>query len=82
MRLTEITNGVDLRDETGEKACTSKSSAIKGIAQVVVSRNAIMAPGMLTMPFIMRNMEKRAWFKAKPMMHMPFQVREVDLHAN
>jgi hypothetical protein len=33
MRSQEITDGVDLRDENGEKACKSKTSAIKGISQ-------------------------------------------------
>ena len=77
MRQREIADGVDLRDENGNKACKSKSAAVKGISQVVASRNAIMAPGMLTMPFIMRAMEKKAWFKRMPMMHMPFQVMSV-----
>ena len=42
--------------------------------QVVASRNAIMTPGMLTMPFVMRAMEKKQWFKSRPVLHMPFQV--------
>ena len=34
MRNNELTGGIELRDENGERACKSKSSAVKGIAQV------------------------------------------------
>ena len=34
MRQNELTGGIELRDENGERACKSKSSAVKGIAQV------------------------------------------------
>ena len=44
-------------------------------SQVVASRNAIMTAGMLTMPFVMRAMERKHWFKSRPVLHMPFQVR-------
>ena len=42
---------------------------------MVASRNAIMTPGMLTMPFVMRVMERKPWFNSRPVLHMPFQVR-------
>ena len=34
MRQNELSGGIELRDEKGERACKSKSSAVKGIAQV------------------------------------------------
>ncbi len=52
----------------------SRVAAVKGISQVVLSRNAIMAPGMLLMPFVMQAMERRAWFARRPALHGPFQV--------
>ena len=79
MRQNELTGGIELRDENGERACKSKSSAVKGIAQVVASRNAIMTPGMLTMPFVMRAMEQKPWFMSRPALHMPFQVRFLNV---
>ena len=42
--------------------------------QVVASRVAIAAPGMLALPFIMQRMEKMAWFRTRPFIHAPFQV--------
>ena len=34
MRQNELSGGIELKDEKGERACKSKSSAVKGIAQV------------------------------------------------
>ncbi len=34
MRQTELLEGVDLRDDNGEKVCKSKYAAVKGISQV------------------------------------------------
>ena len=33
-----------------------------------------MAPGMFALPFIMRSMERKAWFSSRPFLHAPFQV--------
>lgn len=99
MRYSEIADGVVLRDEAGNKVCTSSYAAKKGIVQVflsilrlpralmhnlellfsfayqvIASRNAMMAPGMLIMPFIMKRMEKVPWFARLKVVHMPFQV--------
>ena len=41
MRQTELIDGVDLRDENGDKACKSRTAAAKGISQVVAGRNVI-----------------------------------------
>jgi hypothetical protein len=38
-----------------------------------------MAPGMLTLPFVMRALEKKHWFKSRPMIHAPFQVRFITI---
>lgn len=75
MRNRELSSGVDLKDEDGNKVCRSRSAAAKGIGQVVLSRNVIMAPGMLLMPFVMQAMEKRKWFARRTALHAPFQVR-------
>jgi len=77
MRNAELNAGVQLRDEKGQLACHSRTAALKGISQVVLSRNAIMAPGMILLPFIMQRMEKKAWFAKVPALHAPFQVMAV-----
>lgn len=74
MRQTELTSGVDLRDEKGEKVGKSKYAAAKGISQVVLSRNVIVTPGMLFLPFIMQALEKKPWFARRTAFHAPFQV--------
>ena len=74
MRQTELSSGVDLRDENGNKVCKSKYAAAKGIGQVVLSRNVIMTPGMFFLPFVMQAMEKKAWFAKRTAIHAPFQV--------
>ena len=74
MRQTELVQGVDLRDEKGEKVGKSKYAAAKGIGQVVTSRNVIMAPGMLLLPFVMQALEKKPWFAKRTALHAPFQV--------
>merc|ERR1712107_915464 len=35
------------------------------------------APGMFCLPFIMKAMEKKAWFRSRPALHGPFQVAGV-----
>merc|ERR1719411_2304140 len=60
--------------ETGEVACRSRACAVSGITQVVTSRVVMAAPGMFCLPFIMKHMEKKAWFKSRPALHGPFQV--------
>ena len=40
----------------------------------MTSRNAIMAPGMITLPLIMQTMEKKVWFARRTAMHAPVQV--------
>eukprot|EP00094_Tigriopus_californicus_P009303 TCALIF_08969-PA protein Name:"Similar to SFXN2 Sideroflexin-2 (Homo sapiens)" AED:0.07 eAED:0.07 QI:8/0.66/0.57/1/0.83/0.71/7/214/1069 len=74
MRQTELLQGVDLRDEDELKVCSSKFAAQKGITQVVISRNILMAPGMVLVPVIMQRLEKRPWFARMTFLHAPFQV--------
>ncbi|XP_059095767.1 sideroflexin-2-like isoform X3 [Tigriopus californicus] len=73
MRQTELLQGVDLRDEDELKVCSSKFAAQKGITQVVISRNILMAPGMVLVPVIMQRLEKRPWFARMTFLHAPFQ---------
>ena len=47
--------------------------------QVVISRVAMAAPGMFCLPVIMQRMEKKPWFKSRPVLHAPFQVLGVGV---
>lgn len=74
MRQQELLEGISVTDENGEVACLSRSCAVSGISKVVMSRIAMAAPGMFCLPVIMQRMEKKPWFKSKPILHAPFQV--------
>merc|ERR1712210_281291 len=75
MRQIELLEGMTVSDaETGEVACRSRVCAVSGITQVVTSRVIMAAPGMFCLPFIMKQMEKKPWFKSRPAIHGPFQV--------
>merc|ERR1719284_44197 len=78
MRQIELLEGMTVSDaETGEVACRSRACAVSGITQVVTSRVVMAAPGMFCLPFIMKAMEKKAWFRSRPALHGPFQVAGV-----
>ncbi|XP_031843147.1 sideroflexin 2 [Nomia melanderi] len=74
MRQNEITQGVEIADENGNKLTKSKIAPVKGISQVVISRIVMCAPGMLILPPIMEKLEKyRFMQKIKPL-HLSIQV--------
>ncbi|XP_076759051.1 sideroflexin 2 [Xylocopa sonorina] len=74
MRVNEITSGIDISDENGNKLTKSRLAAVKGISQVVVSRIVMCAPGMLILPPIMERLERYAWMQKIKPMHAPIQV--------
>lgn len=74
MRQSEITDGIAVFDENGNKVSTSKLAAVKGISQVVFSRIVMAAPGMLLLPVVMERLEKYPWMKRVTFLHGPFQV--------
>eukprot|EP00090_Calanus_glacialis_P027751 TRINITY_DN4401_c0_g1_i2.p1 TRINITY_DN4401_c0_g1~~TRINITY_DN4401_c0_g1_i2.p1 ORF type:complete len:325 (-),score=104.29 TRINITY_DN4401_c0_g1_i2:129-1103(-) len=74
MRQQELLEGISMTDQDGELACYSRTCAVSGISKVVISRVAMAAPGMFCLPVIMQRMEKKPWFKSRPVLHAPFQV--------
>ncbi|KAK4882958.1 hypothetical protein RN001_006277 [Aquatica leii] len=74
MRQAEIIYGIDVEDEKGQKLCQSKTAAVKGISQVVISRIVMCAPGMLILPIIMERLEKYRWMQKIKPLHGPIQV--------
>lgn len=74
MRQNELLYGIDVQDDNGNIVGKSRLAAAKGISQVVFSRIVMAAPGMLVLPIIMENMEKKIWFKKISALHGPFQV--------
>lgn len=74
MRQNELLYGIDVQDANGNIVGKSRLAAAKGISQVILSRIVMAAPGMLVLPIIMENFEKKAWFQRISVLHGPFQV--------
>jgi tricarboxylate carrier len=73
-RQAELADGVVLFDSDNNPVTESRYAAVKGISQVVFSRIAMAGPGMLTMPLIMEQLEKKAWFMKFSKFHIVFQT--------
>ncbi|NXK84857.1 SFXN2 protein, partial [Amazona guildingii] len=74
MRQQEIINGVTVTDQNNNELGHSRRAAVKGIAQVVVSRITMAAPGMIILPIIMERLEKYPFMQQIRVLHGPLQV--------
>ncbi|XP_019341559.1 sideroflexin-2 isoform X1 [Alligator mississippiensis] len=74
MRQQELINGIAVTDENNNELGLSKRAAAKGITQVVISRIAMAAPGMIILPIIMEQLEKFPFMKRIRVLHAPLQV--------
>lgn len=77
MRQNELVQGIEVQDENGNVVGKSRLAAAKGISEVVVSRIAMAAPGMLLLPLIMERLERIPSFKRMTLVHAPFQTLAV-----
>ncbi|XP_074855352.1 sideroflexin-2 isoform X2 [Carettochelys insculpta] len=74
MRQQELLNGILVTDDEGRELGRSRVAAAKGITQVVVSRIAMAAPGMVLLPILMERLEKFPFMKRIQVLHAPLQV--------
>lgn len=74
MRQRELKVGIPVTDANGKRLGESANAAQQAIAQVVISRILMAAPGMAIPPFIMNALEKKAFLKRFPWMSAPIQV--------
>ncbi|XP_031453431.1 sideroflexin-2 [Phasianus colchicus] len=74
MRQQEIIHGISVTDEDNNELGHSRRAAVKGIAQVVVSRITMAAPGMIILPIIMERLEKFPFMQRIRVLHAPLQV--------
>ncbi|XP_016277885.2 sideroflexin-1-like [Monodelphis domestica] len=74
MRQRERQVGIPVTDENGNRLGESVNAAQQAVAQVVVSRILMAAPGMAIPPFIMNTLEKKALLKRFPWRSAPIQV--------
>lgn len=73
-RQREIIDGIVVFDENGNPVGKSKKAAVKGITQVVISRVAMAAPGMILIPIIMEKIEKYHIMQRIKPIHGPLQM--------
>ncbi|KAK0049003.1 sideroflexin-1-like isoform X3 [Biomphalaria pfeifferi] len=74
MRSREITHGIPIMDENGNRLGESTRAATSAITQVVISRVFMAMPGMLIPPFIMNSLEKKSFMQRMPWLNAPIQV--------
>ncbi|KAJ6223898.1 hypothetical protein RDWZM_002443 [Blomia tropicalis] len=74
MRSSELTDGIAIFDENGEKIGNSKKMAKVAISQVVFSRILMATPGMAIPPLLMDYLERRGVLKRMPWISAPAQV--------
>ncbi|KAF0313270.1 Sideroflexin-1 [Amphibalanus amphitrite] len=74
MRSKELSEGIALTDDNGNRVGKSKKVAREAIGMVTVSRIMMAAPGMVGIPIIMTKLEKRGFIKRFPYLNAPLQV--------
>jgi tricarboxylate carrier len=79
MRSKELSDGVPVFTEDGERVGESVTAARKGITEVLVSRIVMATPGMGLPPLIMNQLEKGNLFKKMPWARAPVQVGMVGV---
>ncbi|GMT14677.1 hypothetical protein PFISCL1PPCAC_5974, partial [Pristionchus fissidentatus] len=74
MRSKELQYGVVLRDDDGNEVGKSTFAAKMAISQVVLSRIAMAASTMVTVPLLMKLIEKRKWYMSRKWLAAPIQT--------
>jgi len=74
MRMKELSDGIPVVNENGERIGESKVAARVGIASVVLSRILMASPGMIFPPIIMDRLERRGTLARFPLLGAPLQV--------
>lgn len=67
-------NGINIETEDGEVVGASTAAATGALMQVIPSRVAMAAPGMIIPPLIMARLEKTASFIKNPWLKAPVTV--------
>ncbi|KAF8360637.1 sfxn-1.2 [Pristionchus pacificus] len=74
MRSKELQYGIVLRDDDGNEVGKSTYAAKLAISQVVLSRIAMAASTMVTVPLLMKLIENRKWFMRRKWLAAPIQT--------
>jgi len=74
MRRLELTEGTPVETSDGKRVGLSKVAAREGIAMVTLSRIGMAAPGMVLIPVIINNLDRKGLFRKHPRLSAPLQV--------
>lgn len=74
MRQQELIQGICVKDRNQNEIGYSQRAAAIGIAQVVISRIIMAAPGMILLPVLMERLEKLRFMQKVKFLHAPLQV--------
>ncbi|KAH7724904.1 Sideroflexin 1 [Aphelenchoides avenae] len=74
IRIKELSEGITVEDETGQKLGKSTRVAYYAIPMVVASRIFMAIPFMVSAPFIMERIARQAWYKKREWIAAPLQT--------
>ena len=77
MRRLELTEGTPVETVHGDGVGKSKVAAREGIMMVTLSRIGMAMPGMVLIPVIINNLDRRGLFRKYPRLSAPLQVNGV-----
>jgi len=74
MRRQELTQGTPVETLQGERIGKSRVAAKEGICMVTLSRIGMAMPGMVLIPIIINNLNRRGFFRKYPKLSAPLQI--------
>ena len=74
MRMHELKEGIEVVDDKGKVVGTSKIAAKNAVRETAITRAFLPAPILLIPPIVMPWLEKLAFMRKSPRLHLPVQV--------
>lgn len=74
MRKHELKEGIEVLDAEGKVVGTSQVAAKNAVRDTVITRMILPAPILAIPPLVMAALERTAFLKASPRLHLPIQV--------
>lgn len=79
MRNSELSTGIEVEDHNGNVIGKSKVAAKKALMETAITRMFLPAPILVIPPIIMSLLEKTAFFKRYPRVHLPVHASVVTI---
>jgi len=74
MRSQELSEGIAVVDENGNKLGNSQKVARSAIIQVTISRIGMASPSFVAIPVMMNQLVKTGWYRRRPWLGIPLQT--------